>query len=436
MAFPKIKPEFELPNLCGAKAPFDAIQKQLGLSLDNLNLNIELPAIDIVNQLELDVTAALGKLDGLKMPELPSLPDISLSAEITGLLGIATDSLAGLAQFAAKKLELGNTFGDALSGIGADFESLLGDISGGLDICDVPNMIVPAAGGSPQEKPASTVIADEAPSGEAAANPIDNIIAVASANTKFTAAASSFKSTASEFIGKLSNGETVTDGLKITAKQRLNCDKADARNRMQAINSGVPSKPGSHLRSTNAVALTNLDAAAETGGDGVILTAEQFFVKEKAREIIQRHGDATTELELLRSLLKASVSPFPQNVAVDPETNKADGRFIYTNVDEGFDAEEDSAVRTSTSLSGISSEITWDGIYNKREELQRFIDFKLLDQVQPILDPSPGIPVTRYSVTPFAQACADAQNQATDLIDIFKDKFIVFNTEGKMTGED
>jgi len=432
MAFPKIKPEFELPNLCGAKAPFDAIQKQLSASLDNLNLNIELPAIDIVNQLELDVKDALGKLDGLQMPELPSLPDISLGAEITGLLGIATDSLAGLAQFAAKKLELGNTFGDALSGIGADFESLLGDISGGLDICDVPNMIVPAAGGSPQEKPASTIIADLAPVGEAAAKAFDNIVAVASSNTKLTSAASSFKSAASEFIGKLSNGETVTDGFDITEKQRLNCDKADARNRMQAIHAGVPPKPGPHISSSNAGALNSLDAAAETGGDGVALEAKEFLIKENARNIIQFHGDATTALNILKAILKASVSPFPQNVAVDPDTNKADGRFIYVNTDEGFDAEEDSAVDFQT-LSLIDSTITWQGIYNKREELQRKIDRAKAEQVQPLLN-NPFNP-SRYDIEPFNILCADAQDQAEDLVLIFKEKFIVFNEDAKMTGE-
>ena len=356
MAFPKITPEFELPNLCGAKAPFDDIQKQLSASLDNLNLNLELPAIDIVNQLELDVTAALGKLDGLQMPELPSLPDISLGAEISGLLSIATDSAAGLAQFAAKKLELGNTFGDALSGIGADFESLLGDISGGLPICDVPNMIVPAAGGSPQEKPASTIIADEAPSGEAAANPIDNSAAAASSNSTLAAVASTFKSTVSSLLGKEGILSTTPQpGLKITKEIEDNFRKLDARAKIESVLGGAALNPGNLINIVNAGALTALKGETNTSGDGLSLSEVEAAQNNNSRAVAELHASTTAVVQKLGVMLKASIATPPFNQALNPDTGEADGTFIFAKLAGDVQAAGVAAV----------SEVNWDAINNK-----------------------------------------------------------------------
>ena len=421
MALPKIKPEFELPNLCGAKAPFDDIQKQLSASLDNLNLNLELPAIDIVNQLELDVTAALGKLDGLQMPELPSLPDISLGAEISGLLSIATDSAAGLAQFAAKKLELGNTFGDALSGIGADFESLLGDISGGLDICDVPNMIVPAAGGSPQEKPASTIIADEAPVGEAPAKPIDNSAAAASANSTLAAVASTFKSTVSSLLGKEGILSTTPQpGLKITKEIEDNFRKLDARAKIESVLGGAALNPGNLINIVNAGALTALKGETNTSGDGLSLSEVEAAQNNNSRAVAELHASTTAVVQKLGVMLKASIATPPFNQALNPDTGEADGTFIFAKL--AGDVQE----------AGVAaiSEVNWDAINNKRIELQKQLDNrKIFDAAQIFAQ---GV---EFELKPFQALAEEKAAEADELIELFKKKFIQNSNEGKLIGE-
>ena len=421
MAFPKITPEFELPNLCGAKAPFDDIQKQLSASLDNLNLNLELPAIDIVNQLELDVSAALGKLDGLQMPELPSLPDISLGAEISGLLSIATDSVAGLAQFAAKKLELGNTFGDALSGIGADFESLLGDISGGLDICDVPNMIVPAAGGSPQEKPASTIIADEAPVGEAPAKPIDNSAAAASANSTLAAVASTFKSTVSSLLGKEGILSTTPQpGLKITKEIEDNFRKLDARAKIESVLGGAALNPGNLINIVNAGALTALKGETNTSGDGLSLSEVEAAQNNNSRAVAELHASTTAVVQKLGVMLKASIATPPFNQALNPDTGEADGTFIFAKLAGDVQAAGVAAV----------SEVNWDAINNKRIELQKQLDDrKLFDAAQIFAQ---GV---KFELKPFQALAEEKAAEADELIELFKKKFIQNSNEGKLIGE-
>ena len=421
MSLPKITPEFEIPSLCGAKAPFNDIQKQLSLSLDNLNLNIELPAIDIVNQLELDVTAALGKLDGLQMPELPSLPDISLGAEISGLLSIATDSVAGLAQFAAKKLELGNTFGDALSGIGADFESLLGDISGGLPICDVPNMIVPAAGGSPQEKPASTIIADEAPVGEAPAKPIDNSAAAASANSTLAAVASTFKSTVSSLLGKEGILSTTPQpGLKITKEIEDNFRKLDARAKIESVLGGAALNPGNLINIVNAGALTALKGETNTSGDGLSLSEVEAAQNNNSRAVAELHASTTAVVQKLGVMLKASIATPPFNQALNPDTGEADGTFIFAKLAGDVQAAGVAAV----------SEVNWDAINNKRIELQKQLDDrKLFDAAQIFAQ---GV---KFELKPFQALAEEKAAEADELIELFKKKFIQNSNEGKLIGE-
>ena len=422
MAFPKIKPEFELPNLCGAKAPFDAIQKQLSASLDNLNLNLELPAIDIVNQLELDVTAALGKLDGLKMPELPSLPDISLGAEISGLLGIATDSIAGLAQFAAKKLELSNTFGDALSAIGSDFEGILGSIGGGLDICAAaPNMIVPAAGGAPQEKPANTIIADEAPVGEAAAKPIDNSAAAASSNSTLAAVASAFKSTVSSLLGKEGILSTTPQpGLKITKEIEDNFRKLDARAKIESVLGGAALNPGNLINIVNAGALTALKGATNTSGDGLSLSEVEAAQNNNSRAVAELHASTTAVVQKLGVMLKASIATPPFNQALNPDTGEADGTFIFAKLAGDVQAAGVAAV----------SEVNWDAINNKRIELQKQLDDrKLFDAAQIFAQ---GV---KFELKPFQALAEEKAAEADELIELFKKKFIQNSNEGKLIGE-
>jgi hypothetical protein len=425
MALPKITPEFELPNLCGAKAGFNDIQKQLTASLDNLNLNIELPATDIVDKAKEDLKAAIGELDKLKMPELPSLPDVSLSAELTSLANIATDSVSGLAQFTAKKLELDASFGSALAGIGKDFNTLVSDVKGGIPSCDCsPNMIIPAAGGTAQEKPANTITADEAPSGEAPAKPEDNKADVSASFASLTSQASSFLGAASTFIGKMATGETASEGLRITPEQRLNASKADARLSIQSILGGVAARPGNFLQALNGASLNSLETAANTSGDGLNLSDEEVFRNSNARSIIKLHADATAKLNILSAMLKASVSPFPHNQAVDPETGIADGKFIYVRTSDTFPSEADeNGVK-------IIPEVSWDAIWNKREELQTFIDKAKVFHSNDVFNEG-----LEYDIKPLQQDSEKVIKETDTLIKIFKEKFINANNEGKMTGE-
>ena len=324
-----------------------------------------------------------------------------------------------------KKLELDASFGSALTAIGKDFNTLVSDVTGGIPSCDcAPNMIIPAAGGEAQEKPANTITADEAPSGETPAKPEDNKADTSASFASLTSQASSFFGAASTFIGKMAKGETVSEGLKITPEQRLNASKADARLSIQSIISGVAASPGNFSQVLNGGSLNFLETAANTSGDGNNLSEEEVFRNSSARSIMKLHADATAKLKILYTMMQASRMPFPHNVAVNPETGEADGEFVYVNSGDHFPAEADEDGRK------ILPEISWTNIRKKRVELQAFMNNEKVFHGNDLANEE-----LKYDIKPLQQSSAQVIKDAESLIKIFKEKFINANKEGKMTGE-
>tara|TARA_B100000745_G_C20064241_1_gene363214 strand:- start:28 stop:888 length:861 start_codon:yes stop_codon:yes gene_type:complete len=285
-------------------------------------------------------------------------------------------------------------------------------------------MIIPAAGGTAQEKPANTITADEAPSGETPAKPEDNKADTSASFASLTSQASSFFGAASTFIGKMATGETASEGLRITPEQRLNASKADARLSIQSILSGVAARPGNFLQSLNGASLNILQNAANTSGDGLNLSDEEVFRNSSARSVIKLHADATAKLNVLSAMLKSSIAPFPFNQAVDPKTGIADGEFVFVRTSDTFPSEADeNGVK-------IIPEVSWDAIWNKREELQTFIDKAKVFHANDVFNEG-----LEYDIKPLQLDSEKVIKEMDSLIKIFKEKFINANKEGKMTLE-
>lgn len=167
MGLPKMPAEYELPNLCGANAGLGDVQKKIDEGIKNLTDRIEFSASDIKAKLDVDVADFKDKLSKLKMPTLPSLPDVSLQSEMTSIANIDTSTLVGRLQKVAKTLQTKNLFGDALKSKGIDFDSTLKDVeasivSGGDACAACKNFMVKQGGKSTDvaEKPANTMTAD------------------------------------------------------------------------------------------------------------------------------------------------------------------------------------------------------------------------------------------------------------------------------------
>jgi len=163
MSIPKMPPEYELPSLCGANPQFNDVQKKMDDAIKNALDKVEESASNIKAKMETDFAEAKEKFAKLGMPELPSLPDISLQTEMTSIANMDTSTLVGRLQKEAKKLSTKNLFGDALSKNKLDFDKVLSNvesaISGGGDACEACKNFVVKQGGESKdvvEKPQNT----------------------------------------------------------------------------------------------------------------------------------------------------------------------------------------------------------------------------------------------------------------------------------------
>ena len=139
-----------MANLCGANEAIDnALSKALDLKNDILG-KLELPASDIAASANAKLTELKSALDGFTV-DLPTIPDINVQAEITGLISdIDKTSIQGLIAFNSKVAQLKLDFGDTFKDKGLDLDEIISSgtdlISGGGDICALcPNLDLPAS---------------------------------------------------------------------------------------------------------------------------------------------------------------------------------------------------------------------------------------------------------------------------------------------------
>ena len=144
--------DFKVPNLCGASPEFNAIQTKFESMITSALDGLEVDASAIKATLDTDVTALVGDIKAM-IPELPSLPDVNLQAQLTSLSGMSIGSGAHNTLLA----DVTSKFGSPLTAGGFSLDSLVSDaasaITGGTDLCSaVPNFTVPAAGGEAIQK--------------------------------------------------------------------------------------------------------------------------------------------------------------------------------------------------------------------------------------------------------------------------------------------
>jgi hypothetical protein len=133
--------------ICGANLNFDSLLSSITSLETDLLSGIAKDALALKAELEASLTGLVSDLISL-MPELPTIPSISLQTEIQALLGMAPNSLDYLTKLASLKAD----FEDALIGAGQDLLGLISGgadaLLGGLDPCSViPNFEMDALGG-------------------------------------------------------------------------------------------------------------------------------------------------------------------------------------------------------------------------------------------------------------------------------------------------
>ena len=155
--------DYKIPNLCGASVQFNALQSKFDDMINTAASPAGLiaDAKSLAASLEPNVTSLLDEVKGLQ-PELPSLPDVNLQAELTSLAGLA----AGSFEHGTLLAEITTKFGSALTAGGFSMDSLVSDaaaaITGGTDLCGaVPNFTAPSTAGAAAVQIANAVLQPE-----------------------------------------------------------------------------------------------------------------------------------------------------------------------------------------------------------------------------------------------------------------------------------
>ena len=155
--------DYKIPNLCGASVQFNALQSKFDDMINTAASPAGLiaDAKALATSLEPNVTSLLDEAKGL-LPELPTLPDVNLQAELTSLAGLA----AGSFEHGTLLAEITTKFGSGLTAGGFSLDSLVSDaasaITGGTDLCGaVPNFTAPSAAGAAAVQIANAVLQPE-----------------------------------------------------------------------------------------------------------------------------------------------------------------------------------------------------------------------------------------------------------------------------------
>ena len=136
----------KVPNLCGANAEFNAVQGKFESLLSDAVDGLESAASSLASTLDSAATSLTTDLRGL-MPEVPSLPDVSLQSLLTSLSSLTP----GTSEYVALLAKIKTDFETELTAAGKSLDTLVSNartqIEGGGDLCSVVPNFVKAADG-------------------------------------------------------------------------------------------------------------------------------------------------------------------------------------------------------------------------------------------------------------------------------------------------
>ena len=308
--------QFNLGNLCGTNANFNKLEIQFEDLKKKLLNDIEAEASALVSNL----TNGLVQLDldlRTLLDEKPTLPDVSLQAEIKDLIGLGVGSVF----YNSKLKTLTAQFGDALTGDGKDLVKLVAAaavlIADGKDICDlIPNMQIPNAGGAVTNLAKNVSQADKNSIKEEKST-IKTPVAINDlANSEMVKRLKKSAQLFEQEVAKI-NASAGTTG-RVTAETRMAFMEADAKIR------NAMSQDGYELAVDSKLTDISLMESNLIGGDG----ASKQWVNPDAGGTVEKEQSFEQAVTAAIAPLKSAItkfsgavskanSPYPNNITGD-----------------------------------------------------------------------------------------------------------------------
>ena len=160
--------DFKTADICGASPNLNGVLEKMDSLKNSLSSSLTVDPSALASTLSSEVSALSSSLSGM-IPELPSVPDVSLQAELTALSNIDISLPSGLLEYRSKLNSITSQFGDSLASSGFSLDSLVSQVAPlvpsisapSVDLCSVvPNFKLPDGATEAVESAAETLMAD------------------------------------------------------------------------------------------------------------------------------------------------------------------------------------------------------------------------------------------------------------------------------------
>ena len=160
--------DFKTADICGASPNLNGVLEKMDSLKNSLSSSLTVDPSALASTLSSEVSALSSSLSGM-IPELPSVPDVSLQAELTALSNIDISLPTGLLEYRSKLDSITSQFGDSLASSGFSLDSLVSQVAPlvpsisapSVDLCSVvPNFKLPDGATEAVESAAETLMAD------------------------------------------------------------------------------------------------------------------------------------------------------------------------------------------------------------------------------------------------------------------------------------
>ena len=161
--------DFKTADICGASPNLNSVLEKMDSLKTSLSSSLTVSPSSLTSTLSSKVGELSSSLSGM-IPELPSVPDVSLQAELTSLSNINISTPTGLLDYRSKLDSITNQFGDSLTNAGVSLDNLVSQVAPAIpslpgapsiDPCSVvPNFKLPDGATEAVESAAETLMAD------------------------------------------------------------------------------------------------------------------------------------------------------------------------------------------------------------------------------------------------------------------------------------
>ena len=160
--------DFKTADICGASPNLNGVLEKMDSLKNSLSSSLTVDPSALASTLSSEVSSLSSSLSSM-IPELPSVPDVSLQAELTALSNIDISLPTGLLEYRSKLDSITSQFGDSLASNGFSLDSLVSQVAPlvpsisapSVDLCSVvPNFKLPDGATEAVESAAETLMAD------------------------------------------------------------------------------------------------------------------------------------------------------------------------------------------------------------------------------------------------------------------------------------